>query len=223
MREQQEGHGRAGAGAVGRRLGVVRRFAGCGITVLGAAISVLAVQTASAAAAPAGASSAGSATRAAMHVVELQRDGGTGSFSRRVITIAKGSKLVVHTIEYEIRVGNTGNVPLSLGLDAPGCDAGTLQRPSVARGTLTGNVLAPGGVAQFTCSHQLQSDPATFTNTATVTGTPASGSPLLGTSSATVRQHTLGALRVCRTSSGKTISYHGAKPPAACGLARSHG
>jgi uncharacterized repeat protein (TIGR01451 family) len=111
-----------------------------------------------------------------MQVVKLQRDGNTGSFTTSQITGSVGD-----TINYEIQVSNTGNVPLTLAISDPHCDSAPVG-PSVVSGTLNGDVLAAGGVAQYTCSHVLSaSDIPQFTNVGTVTGTPPSGPPLTGT------------------------------------------
>jgi uncharacterized repeat protein (TIGR01451 family) len=151
-------------------------------------------------------------------VLKLQRDGDSGNFTSNVLTITEtAGNYVVHTIEYEIQVTNTGNEPLTLSLNDPRCDAGTVQGPSVISGTLTGDVLSPGGQAQYTCSHRLlEGDSASFTNTATVTGTPPSGPPIHGTSSVTVKKRTVAAKKVCRTPSGRIIHYRGNHKPAAC-------
>ena len=153
-----------------------------------------------------------------INVLKLERDGNSGSFTSNGFTITEQSgDYVVHTIEYEIQVTNTGNVPLTLSLDDSLCDAGTVQGPFQVSGSLTGDVLAPGAQAQYTCSHRLlESDPATFTNVATVTGTPPTGPAVHGTSSVTVVKRTVAAKRVCRTPSGRTVHYTGNHKPAAC-------
>ena len=119
-------------------------------------------------------------------MLKLEKDAAAGGgFTTGPITVVEQSgHYVVHTIDYEIQVTNSGNVPLTLSLDDSRCDAGTIQGPAVITGTLSGDVLSPGGQAQYTCSHRyVQGDPTTFTNTATVTGTPPSGPPVSGTSS----------------------------------------
>jgi plastocyanin len=117
--------------------------------------------------------------RPGIQVVKLQRDGSTGSFTTAPITAKVGD-----TIQYEIQVTNTGTAPLALTLSDPRCTPGTVSGPTVISGTLTGNVLSPGGEAQYTCSHVLTaSDSSPFTNTATVTGQPPSGPPVSGTAS----------------------------------------
>jgi hypothetical protein len=103
-----------------------------------------------------------------MTVVKLQRDGTTGSFTTSPITANVGD-----TIYYEIQVTNTGDTDLTLSLSDPHCDAGTIAGPTAVSGTLSGNKLIPGGVAQYTCSHVVQAgDAPAFTNQACVTGTP---------------------------------------------------
>jgi hypothetical protein len=154
----------------------------------------------------------------ALRVIKLQRDGTTGSFTTNELTLTEtNGDYVAHTIEYEIQVTNTGNVPLTLSLNDSLCDADTIEGPFPIRGSLSGNVLGPGGQAQYTCSHRLlQSDPTTFTNVATVTGTPPSGPAVRGTSSVTVTRRALGSTKVCRTPTGRVVQYHGHRKPAAC-------
>lgn len=157
-------------------------------------------------------------------VLKLQRDGDSGSFTTNLLTITEtAGNYVVHTMEYEIQVTNTGNAPLTLKLADALCDSGTVQGPTAISGTLTGDVLSPGGQAQYTCSHRLlESDPATFTNVATVTGTPPSGPPVNGTSSVTVKKRTVAAKKVCRTPSGRVVHYTGNHKPAACARRPHH-
>ncbi|MFL5824881.1 MAG: hypothetical protein ACJ764_15730 [Solirubrobacteraceae bacterium] len=164
-------------------------------------------------------------TRPGINVLKLQRIGDSGSFTTdRLIVLEHSNHYVVHTIQYEIQVTNTGNVPLTLSLDDPRCDAGTVQGPSPITGSLVGNVLSPGGEAQYTCSHRLlKSDSATFTNVATVTGQPPSGPPVHGTSRVTVKKRTVAPRKnVCRTPSGRVIHYTGHRKPAACRRHRHH-
>jgi uncharacterized repeat protein (TIGR01451 family) len=147
----------------------------------------------------------------AMTVQKLQRDGSSGSFTAGTITAHAGD-----TIQYEIRVTNSGNTPLALSLSDPHCDAGTTHGPVSISGMLSGEVLSPGAEAQYTCSHVLRSsDPSVFTNTATVTGQPPDGSPLVGTSSVSVKKqatrgkHVIvcrgGRIKVTKHRHGKTI------------------
>jgi hypothetical protein len=125
-------------------------------------------------------------------VVKLQREATIGSFTTGTITATVGAP-----IEYEIRVTNTGNTPLTLSLSDPRCDAGTTSGPTVIVGTLTGDTLSAGGVAQYTCSHVLTNgDASPFTNTATVTGQPPSGSPVSGTASVTANKAAVLAVKV---------------------------
>jgi hypothetical protein len=158
-------------------------------------------------------------TKAAIQVVKLERDAtaGAGAFVHGPISFSEvQGHYVVQEIQYEIQVTNTGNVPLTLSIDDPHCDSGTLQGPSVISGTLSGNILSPGGVAQYTCSHHTsQSDPAAFFNTATVTGTPPSGPPVSGHDTVEVdRKTSIGGKQICRTPSGRVIHYTGKKPEA---------
>jgi hypothetical protein len=158
-------------------------------------------------------------TKAAIQVVKLERDAAAGGpFTRGPITITeKAGAYVVHTIDYKVVVTNKGNVSLTLRLDDPRCDAGTVSGPIAVSGKLNGDVLEPGGVAQYLCTHALvKSDPSPFTNTATVTGTPPVGAPVRGSSSVTVKKQTVAAKKLCRTPNGRVIHYTGHKKPAAC-------
>lgn len=133
-------------------------------------------------------------THPGISVVKLQRDGSSGTFTSSPITAKIGD-----TIEYEIQVTNTGTAPLTLSLSDPRCDAGTIAGPVALSGTLVGNVLSPGGVAQYTCSHVLKrSDASPFTNTATVTGTPPVGPPVSGTSSVQANKQGVKSVKVVR-------------------------
>ncbi len=150
-----------------------------------------------------------------IRVLKLQRVGDSGNFTTNLLTISEtAGSYVVHTIEYEVQVTNTGNQTLTLSLNDPRCDSGTVQGPTAISGSLSGDVLSPGGEAQYTCSHRLlQSDSSSFTNVATVTGTPPSGSPVSGTSSVTVKKRTVAAKQVCRTPAGRIIHYKGSRSP----------
>jgi hypothetical protein len=167
-------------------------------------------------------------TKAAIQVLKLEKDAGSsGGFVTGPITVNVGTPehYVVHTIDYEIQVTNTGNVPLTLSLDDSRCNAGTIQGPAVITGTLNGDVLSPGGQAQYTCSHRLvKGDSASFTNTATVTGRPPSGPPVHGTSHVTVNKHSKPLpKKVCRSvKTGKPIRYTGSVKPKACRPQKPH-
>jgi uncharacterized repeat protein (TIGR01451 family) len=151
-------------------------------------------------------------TQANIQVLKLQSLSASGPFTTSQLTTSVG-----HTIYYEIQATNTGNAPLTLSITDPECDAGTLSGPVALTGSLSGNVLSPGGEAQYTCSHVLRSgDASPFTNTATVIGTPPSGPPVSGTSSVTAKKAAVLPIRLCRAPSGKVIRYHGTKKPRAC-------
>ncbi len=110
----------------------------------------------------------------AFNVEKLQSIGGS-PFTAGPLTGTVGQK-----VEYEMVATNTGNVPLSIPLTAvtdPKCDPDTLALHS---GT---NPVPLGGSIVLTCSHILTTaDQATgsYTNTATITGTPTlgGGSPI---------------------------------------------
>jgi hypothetical protein len=167
-------------------------------------------------------------TQASIQVVKLEEIAGSGGgFTRGPLTVTeKKDHFVVYTIDYEIQVANTGDVPLTLSLKDPRCDAGTIEGPVVITGTLNGDSLSPGGEAQYTCSHRyVKGDPASFTNVATVTGTPPSGPPVHGTSRVTVKRKSVRPLtNVCRSvKTGKLIHYKkGTKEPRACKPQKPH-
>jgi hypothetical protein len=147
-------------------------------------------------------------------VLKLQRVGSSGSFTTGTVTAQVGQ-----TIQYEIQVTNTGNAPLTLSLNDPHCNAGTIQGPFVISGTLTGDVLSPGGEAKYTCSHVLtSSDSSPFTNTAMVTGQPPTGPAVSGTSSVTASKAAVKPVKIVKCKPGhvkKTKKVHG-KTVAVC-------
>jgi hypothetical protein len=100
----------------------------------------------------------------ALSVVKQQRiAGGAGGFTTSTLPGQIGQ-----TVEYEIAVTNTGNVPLSLS-DFTDTHCGTVSGP------VGGDVLAVGGkAARYTCTHVLGED-GPYVNRATVTGTPPEG------------------------------------------------
>ena len=120
---------------------------------------------------------------------------GTASqFTRGTITIEvpKGGTYSI-PISYQIRVTNTGKLPLTLSLSDPRCDSGTIQGPFAVSGTLTGQTLSPGGRAFYTCTHALTAQDGAgrfspFRNTATVTGQPPSGPPVHGKSTVVTKR-----------------------------------
>jgi|GEM_PF-4835846 len=144
----------------------------------------------------------------AIRVVKLQRDGSSGPFTTGTINAVVGT-----TIDYEIQVSNTGALPLTLSISDPMCDVGTISGPVAVAGTLIGDTLAPGGEAQYTCSHVLRGDDASpFINTATVTGQPPAGPPVVGTSSVSANKQALSARKVLRCRRGtvrRTERRHG--------------
>ena len=90
------------------------------------------------------------------------------------------------TVDYEIVVNNTGNVPLTLGSLADSkCDGGTLS------GGPEGGTLLVGASTTYTCSHLLNpADQAacSYTNSASILATPPAidGAPLSHTSNTVV-------------------------------------
>jgi uncharacterized repeat protein (TIGR01451 family) len=114
----------------------------------------------------------------AFSIEKLQRiAGGSGSYTTSELTGAA----VGETVEYEIVVSNTGNVPLTLGsfTDAQ-CDSGT-----VAGGP--GSAALPVGASTtYTCKHLLDAadqEKGSYSNTVSVTGTPPDGGGLPVTNS----------------------------------------
>jgi uncharacterized repeat protein (TIGR01451 family) len=112
-----------------------------------------------------------------LSILKQQRDATTNSpagYTTQTITGNVGDE-----IDYQMTVTNTGGVPLSISLDDPHCDAGTIAGPTQATGTLNGTTLSPNSSANYTCHHILTAgDRPSFTNTATATGTPPGGPPV---------------------------------------------
>lgn len=105
----------------------------------------------------------------AFTIEKLQRipaDG--GSFTTSTLTGAVGQ-----TVDYEILVDNTGDVPLTLGsLSDSQCDAGTIT------GGPVGGTLEAGESSTYNCNHVLTTADQTagsFSNTASLVGTPPEG------------------------------------------------
>ncbi len=100
-------------------------------------------------------------------IKKLQRIGGSGSFTESPLMGSIGQ-----TVEYEIILENTGNVPLTFSnFEDAKCDPGTIA------GGPGSSPVAPDESTTYTCSHVLTST-GTYTNVATVTGTP-EGEPSL--------------------------------------------
>ena len=114
----------------------------------------------------------------ALTLVKSQRDVTSNTPAGGAYTTSPLTGKAGDTISYEMTVTNTGNVPMTLTLNDPHCDSGTVVGPQAVSGSLSGSTLAPGGVAEYLCSHLLAAgDAPAFTNTATATGQPPSGSP----------------------------------------------
>jgi len=101
--------------------------------------------------------------------------GSKAGFTRSPLTGALGE-----TVDYEIVVTNTGNVPLALsGFSDERCDANTLAGgPGEA-------VLPAGASTTYTCTRALTAE-GKFSNEAVVTGTPPGGTPSTHTSNQVV-------------------------------------
>jgi hypothetical protein len=105
-------------------------------------------------------------------IEKVQRIAGSGEG----FTGSPLSGTIGQTVEYEIVVTNTGNVPLTFtGFSDPRCDAGTIA------GGPGGLPVAPGASTTYTCSHVITST-GTYVNEASVTGTSPGSSPLALTS-----------------------------------------
>lgn len=109
------------------------------------------------------------APKPAFTVEKLQKiDGGGGAYTPTTLTGQVGQ-----TIDYEILVRNSGNVPLTFAsLSDPRCDAGTIA------GGPGGEALAAGATTTFTCTHLLTAADLTagsISNSVTLTGTPPEG------------------------------------------------
>jgi|GEM_PF-1912495 hypothetical protein len=131
----------------------------------------------------------------AFTIEKLQQIAGAGG----AYTSSQLTALVGQTVDYEIIVTNTGNVPLSLeALNDPQCDAGTLA------GETGGATLPAGAATTYTCTHLLDSadqSAGSYANTVTITGNPpgGEGSPITNSSNTVV-------VGVSPTASGSTLS-----------------
>ncbi len=127
---------------------------------------------------------------------KLQQIAGTGGS----YTSSQLSGTVGQTVDYEIVVANTGNVPLTLSsFSDPQCDAGTL-----AGGPEGGAALPVGASTTYTCTHLLSAtdgSAGSYTNTVTLTGDPPGGEglPVTNTSNTVV-------VSVSPTANGNTLS-----------------
>jgi hypothetical protein len=145
----------------------------------------------------------------AMSIEKLQRIGSKTPYTPSTLTGEVGQ-----TVEYEIIVKNTGNIPLALSaLEDPHCDAGTIS---------LGPGAAPvpiGGASTFTCTHLLTAADQTagaYTNTASDTATPVGeGSPVTRESNTVVVNVPGGGAQPGKTENpaGKTVgSSTGSSP-----------
>lgn len=104
----------------------------------------------------------------AFTVEKLQQIEGSGTG----FTTAKLTGLVGQTVDYEVIVKNTGDEPLTFSsFTDPRCDPGTIAGGPGSRSVL------PGESTTYTCSHLLASV-GTYTNVATVAGTPSGEGPI---------------------------------------------
>ena len=98
--------------------------------------------------------------------ITLQKTERLGDVAPYVVSLSASIGQIVH---YRMIVTNTGDTPLAISLIDPHCDGGSL----VAAGSTT---IAAGATVEYTCSHTLvAADGAVLVNTATATGTTATG------------------------------------------------
>ena len=136
----------------------------------------------------------------AIAVEKLQRVDPAASYTAALVTATVGQ-----TISYQINVQDTGNVMLTVTLQDPRCDAGTIS-PAGGQG------VSPGGTVTFTCTHLLAAaDVGSFVNTATGTGTAGNGQQVTGTASVTAQvvaaaaPATTGVLGTTKTETKTTV------------------
>lgn len=136
-------------------------------------------------------------------IEKLQRfASGGGDFTTAPLTAT-----LHQTVEYEIVVRNTGNVPLVLSnFSDPRCDRGTLSGGQGETPLAPGPVPSMGDSTTYTCKHEVTSASA-YDNYASVTATPPTGDglPLSNTSNTVVV-----SAPVCRGSGGPP--QHGRRP-----------
>ena len=136
----------------------------------------------------------------AITVEKLQRVDPAAPYTAALVTATVGQ-----TISYQINVQDTGNVMLTVTLQDPRCDAGTIS-PAGGQG------VSPGGTVTFTCTHLLTAaDVGSFVNTATGTGTAGNGQQVTGTASVTAQvaaaaaPATTGVLGTTKTETKTTV------------------
>lgn len=135
----------------------------------------------------------------ALTVEKLQRVDASGAYVATPVAATVGQ-----TVAYQINVLNTGNVMLTVTLQDPRCDAGTIA-PS------TGQGIGPTSSVTFTCTHLLTAaDVGSFVNTATATGTAGNGQQVTGSGTATAEvtaapAATTGVLGSTKTVTKKTV------------------
>jgi hypothetical protein len=121
-------------------------------------------------------------------IEKLQKIEGTqGPFTTSALEAVSGE-----TIDYEVIVTNTGNVPLTMSnfTDAK-CDEGTIEGGPGATPVQPAGPSIPPGKTTYTCKHQLtlfDEIAGEYTNTASDTGTPpeGQGSPVTNESNTVV-------------------------------------
>jgi hypothetical protein len=118
-------------------------------------------------------------------------------------TVAPVAATVGQTVSYQINVRNTGNVMLTVTLQDPRCDAGTVS-PAGGQG------VGPTSTVTFTCTHLLTAaDAGSFVNTATGTGTAGNGQQVTGTATVTAQvasaPATTGVLGTTKTVTKTTV------------------
>ena len=109
--------------------------------------------------------------------------GASGEFTASPLTGKVGQ-----TVDYEIVVKNTGNVPLTLSnFSDPNCEAGTLAGGPGEAALAPGPAPTLGASSTYTCSRALAA-PGSYSNVASDTATPppGDGSPITSTSNTVV-------------------------------------
>jgi hypothetical protein len=134
----------------------------------------------------------------AITVEKLQRVDPATPYTAAPVTATVGQ-----TIAYQINVQDTGNTMLTITLQDPRCDAGTIS-PADGQG------VSPGGTVTFTCTHLLTAaDVGSFVNTATGTGTAGNGQQVTGTATVTAQvtaaPATTGVLGTTKTVTKTTV------------------
>jgi uncharacterized repeat protein (TIGR01451 family) len=134
----------------------------------------------------------------ALTIEKLQRVDASAGYVATPVSATVGQ-----TVSYQLNVRNTGNVMLTVTVQDPRCDAGTVA-------PATGQSIGPTSTVTFTCTHLVTAaDVGSFVNTATATGTAGNGQQVTGTATATAQvaapPATTGVLGTTATVTKKTV------------------